>query len=332
MPETWLVTGGCGFIGTSLLSKLVEVDKSKNIIVLDDLSVGREADLNRVIKFDEVKLKDLPYSSDSQYRLVIGDITDRGLVNSVVSNVDVIIHLAANTGVPQSIDDPVADFNANVIGTFNLLDAARSSQVDKFIFASSSAPLGETEPPVHEEIAPHPISPYGASKLAGEGYCSAFYRSFGLETVALRFGNVFGKHSLHKQSVVAKFAKQAIDGDTLEIYGDGNQTRDFIYVDDLVRAIILSVETEGIGGEIFQIASNLETTVSELCVALCEELEQLGVNSIQVVHREIRAGDMKRNFSNTQKAKEILGWQPEYDLRTGLKEISKHFVSTYGRV
>ena len=131
----------------------------------------------------------------------------------------------------------------------------------RFVFASSGAPVGEVKLPIHEELAPHPVSPYGASKLAGEGYCSAYYRTYGLETVALRFGNVYGPGSTHKGSVVAKFIRQALAGETLEIYGDGTQTRDFIYVDDLIKAIWQASRVPNIGGEESQIATNRETTL-----------------------------------------------------------------------
>ena len=147
----------------------------------------------------------------------------------VAKGIDTIIHLAANTGVGPSIEKPQVDMSVNIIGTFNYLEASRVNKISKFIFASSGAPIGEVEPPIHEEIPPHPLSPYGASKLAGEGYCSAYKNTFGIETVVLRFGNVYGPGSINKSSVVAKFIRKAINGDILEIYGDGMQTRDFIY-------------------------------------------------------------------------------------------------------
>jgi UDP-glucose 4-epimerase len=140
------------------------------------------------------------------------------------------------------------DCMVNVLGTFNYLDACRKSNVKRFVFASSGAPLGEQEPPIHEEMVPRPISPYGASKLCGEAYCSAFHGSFGVETVCLRFGNVYGPYSTHKGSVVAKFIKQILERETLTIYGDGSQTRDFIYIDDLIRAVWAGVTVPGVGG------------------------------------------------------------------------------------
>src|SRR5207245_1208344 len=206
-------------------------------------------------------------------RLIIGDIRDYETCLRSTQKIDIVVHLAASTGVPTSVENPRANFEANVLGIFNMLEAARKNQVKRFIFASSGAPLGEVEPPIHEEKAPKPVSPYGASKLAGEGYCSVYARCFGLKTVVLRFGNAYGPRSGHKQSVVAKFIKQALDGEALEIYGDGAQTRDFIFIDDLVDAIQRAVHAGG-GGEIFQIASNRETTVGEIAEFICDLADQ----------------------------------------------------------
>jgi UDP-glucose 4-epimerase len=214
---------------------------------------------------------------------------------------------------------------ANVIGTFNMLEASRRNQVKRFVFASSGAPIGEVEPPIHEELAPHPVSPYGASKLACEGYCSAYYRSFGLQTVALRFGNVYGPGSKHKSSVVAKFIKRAAKGQTLEIYGDGTQTRDFIYIDDLARAILLAASREGVGGEAFQIATNSETTVAEVAERLKAVFEKSGLGFPEVSYTAPRVGDVKRNFSDTSKAKATLGWAPLVALQEGIEQTVSWF-------
>jgi UDP-glucose 4-epimerase len=215
---------------------------------------------------------------------------------------------------------------ANVVGTFNYLEAGRVNGVQKFVFASSGAPAGEVEPPIHEELPPHPVSPYGASKLAGEGYCSSYHKSFNLETVTLRFGNVYGPGSLHKSSIVAKFIRQAINKETIEIYGDGTQTRDFIYIDDLINALSLAVNTENIGGETFQIASNQETTVGEITNMLVHVLQDNGIFDINVTNGEVRLGDVKRNYSDTSKAKNRLGWQPVMGQKEGLEMTVRSFL------
>jgi len=319
----WLVTGGCGFIGTSLIRHLV-AEGGHGIRVIDNLSVGTREDLEAVSAFCEAdKIDTFP---ESGVELVVGDILDESLASEVVRGADVIVHLAANTGVAPSVEDPRQDCVTNVIGTLNYLEAARHNKVKRFVFASSGAPLGEQDPPLHEELAPHPVSPYGASKLAGEGYCSAYYRTFGVETVCLRFGNVYGPGSGHKNSVVAKFIKQAMNGETLEIYGDGTQTRDFIYIDDLIQAVRLAATKESVGGETFQIATNAETTVSELVDLLLPILAEAGVKDVKVVHGERRQGDVMRNFSDSSKARERLGWVVDCDLEQGLRKTSKWFM------
>jgi UDP-glucose 4-epimerase len=215
----WLITGGCVFIGTSLVRQLLQ-EGGHGIRVLDNHAVGNHT----------------------------------ALALTAAQGMDVIVHLAANTGGEPSVRDPHQDCVTNVLGTLNSLEAARHNGVKRFVFASSGAPLGACEPPLHEELAPNPVSPYGASKPAGEGYCSAYYCTFGVETVALRLGNVYGSGSSHKSSVIATFIQQARQGETW----------DFIYIDDLVRAIELAATSEGVGGEVFQVATSRETTVAEL--------------------------------------------------------------------
>lgn len=322
----WLITGGCGFIGVNLIKKLVS-EENQSIRIVDNLSTGTREDLAQVCKFAEIdpaaaRLR----RSSSKAQLITGDILDDTLALNVTKGMDIIVHLAANTGVGPSVEDPRSDCLANIIGTLNYLEAARKNTVKRFIFASSSAVIGECEPPIHENLAPHPTSPYGASKLAGEGYCCAYYRAFGIQTVALRFGNVYGLHSRHKNSVVAKFVKRALEGKPLEIYGDGNQTRDFIYIDDLIRAVRLAASVSGVGGEIFQIATNTETTVAEMAEQLVKTLADEGIKKVRIKHSAPRKGDMLRNYSDTSKAKRMLGWSPETNLSDGLQRVVKWFT------
>jgi UDP-glucose 4-epimerase len=241
-------------------------------------------------------------------------------------DIDVIVHLAANTGVEPSVVNPAQDMEINVCGTFNMLEAARQNNVNRFVFASSGAPVGECKPPIHEELAAHPVSPYGASKLAGEGYCSAFYRTYGIETVVLRFGNVYGPGSGRKNSVIAKFIKKAICGEPLEIYGDGTQTRDFIYISDLIRAIRLAQSQDDIAGEIFQIATNQETTIGEMAEILVSSLQKSGFKNIRLINGENRLGDVMRNFSDTNKALTLLGWESRTDLSLGIVSTIEWFL------
>ena len=324
----WLITGGCGFIGTSLIRQLL-AEGGHAIRVLDNLSVGNRQDLGEACDFREIGANELDsVPAPDTVQLVVGDILDAELAIGVTPGFDVIVHLAANTGVGPSVEDPRSDCVTNVIGTLNYLEAARLNAVSRFVFASSGAPVGECEPPIHEELPAHPESPYGASKLAGEGYCSAYFRSFGVDTVALRFGNVYGPGSGHKSSVVAKFIRRILSGETLEIYGDGQQTRDFIYIGDLINAVRLAASVDGVGGEIFQIATNRETTVAELLEVLVGVVAEAGYTEIDVVHTERRRGDVLRNYSDTSKAQNRLGWQCQMELPAGLAETFGWFVAS----
>ena len=186
----WLITGGCGFISTALVKDL-DAEGGHFMRIIDNLSVGTLENLSRVSNFMEKDPSSLVshISNSPPVEVIVGDILDEDLDLKAANGIDVIVHLAASTGVPESVADPRSDYVANVIGTLNYLEAARHSQVERFVFASSSAPVGVWQPPIHEELAARPVSPYGASKLSGEGYCSAYYRTYGLETLALRFGN-----------------------------------------------------------------------------------------------------------------------------------------------
>jgi len=319
----WLVTGGCGFIGTGLVSRLTALG-GFTLLLLDNCSVGGPDDLAKVADFT---LLDGPDAAPTEggVSLVKADILDAEAVRLAAKGADVIVHLAANTGVAPSVENPRMDCEANVLGTLNCLEAARVQRVPRFVFASSGAPVGEVEPPIHEELPARPVSPYGASKLAGEAYCSAYYRTFNVGTVALRFGNVYGPGSAHKSSVVAKFIRRALAGKPSVIFGDGGQTRDFIYIDDLLEALILAAKAD-VGGEIFQIATNKESNISELAALLNQRLRAAAGIEMNLVHAEERLGDVRRNFSDTSKAKRILGWTPRTPMTEGLDKTIRYFL------
>lgn len=333
--KSWLITGGCGFIGSSLIACLLKENLATRIRVLDNFSVGAKEDLAEVCRFTEVDMSSTVSQTilnpstlqhHSNVELISGDIRDYNACLKSCKDIDTVVHLAANTGVAPSIENPRGDMEANVIGTFNMLDAARQGGAERFIFASSGASIGEVDPPIHEEKTPRPVSPYGASKLAGEGYCSSYHRTFGLKTIALRFGNVYGPRSKHKSSVVAKFFRQALLGEILEIYGDGNQTRDFIFIDDLIQAIKLAARAE-IGGEVFQIATHKETTVNEVARKIKELVEKRTGRAVNIMYKGPRLGDVRRNYSDISKAKKMLGYWPVYDLEKGLQQTFEYFHS-----
>ncbi len=321
----WLITGGCGFIGTNLIRYLRDRG-DQSVRVYDDLSVGRTDDLAAVAPIAEAASAPGEFAPPGgPVQLVVGDIENAEDLCAAAHGADVVVHLAASTGVLPSIENPRQDCNANVIGTLNALEAARLQGVDRFVFASSGAVLGEQLPPIDEGKVPKPLSPYGAGKLAGEGYCSVYAACYGIHTAALRFGNVYGPGSASKGSVVAKFIKQALAGEKLVIYGDGAQTRDFIYVEDLVDAVFRAA-TLGAGGEVFQIATNRETTVNEIVEMLSSLVHEVTGREVEVEYAAARSGEILRNYADVSKAKRLLGWQPVHSLRDGLRETVRWYV------
>jgi UDP-glucose 4-epimerase len=301
-----LVTGGAGFVGANLVRQLL--DSGYRVRVLDNFSAGDRA-----------------FLAGLDLEICNGDILEPVTVAQAMTGVDGVVHLAAQTGVPGSIKAPLHDCQVNVLGTLNLLEAARTRQEElghrfRFVFASSNAPLGRQPPPATEEKAPLPISPYGASKLAGEGYCLAYHGSWGLGTVVLRFANLYGPYSGRKSSVVAKFIKEILAGRAITIDGDGSQTRDFIYVGDLCQAILLALQSQ-VSGEIYQIATGCETSILELV----SRIRQITGSDFAIQHGATRQGDIQKNYSAISKVQRELGWQPTTDLSSGLRQTIEWF-------
>ncbi|MFW6195527.1 MAG: NAD-dependent epimerase/dehydratase family protein [Chloroflexota bacterium] len=310
-----LVTGGAGFIGATLIRMLLQ--RGWAVTVLDDFSVGARD-----------RLADLPV------QIIEGNILDSATVREAIRGHQAVVHLAAQTGVPISLDDPRRDCEINVLGTLNVLEGCREEQqalanqggahgAPRMVLASSNAPLGRQTPPVTEDMAPLPVSPYGASKLACEGYCLAYNGSWGLGTVVLRFANVYGPYSTHKSSVVAKFMKDVLEGRGITIHGDGTQTRDFIHVSDLSRAVICALESEA-SGEVFQIATGIETSIRELAALL----QDVAGRDLNIDHGDSRQGDVDRNVSVVAKARDVLGWAPQISLVDGLKDTWDWWVNS----
>jgi UDP-glucose 4-epimerase len=322
----WLVTGGCGFIGRNLVSRLL-TEEGALVRVIDNLSVGTRDELRAIHPVAERAADgELTWNAGDPLTLIDGDICDEKLANTVAAGADVVIHLAGNTGVAPSVSDPRRDCLHNVLGTMNYLEACRRHGVSRFVFASSGAVVGNCEPPLHEELPAHPVSPYGASKLAAEAYCSVYKRAFDIDSVALRFGNCYGPLSSHKGSVVAKFIREALAGQPWEIYGGGDQTRDFIFVDDVVDAILRASSAAGVGGEVFQIATNTETTVLELTDLLAKALKRRGLSPGGIEYSGPRLGDVRRNFADTRKARARLGWSARVGIDDGLDRTVDWFM------
>jgi UDP-glucose 4-epimerase len=302
MNRLVLITGGAGFIGSSLTRLLVE--RGDRVRVLDDLSVGQRGYLDGV-----------------EHELVVAGLADAEAVRDAVAGVDAVVHLAAKASIPESLADPVGTFDVNVTQLLGVLDAARHAGIRRFVFASSNAAVGDHEPPASEDNVAHPISPYGASKLAGEAFCQAYAASYGMAACALRFANVYGPFSLHKKSVVAAWLRAVLAGEPLRINGDGEQTRDFIHVEDIARGIVATLDgpQEGVAGEVFQVGTGRETTINELAAAISRATGR----KIEIHHGPALPGDVRRNVSRVDKAADRLGFRATIGIDDGLERTAR---------
>jgi UDP-glucose 4-epimerase len=301
--ERVLVTGGCGFIGANLVRR-IRASSGWQVRVVDDLRTGRES-----------------YVPSDLAEVVIGDVADPGVLEPALDGVDAVVHLASQTGVLPSVEDPARDFEGSAMTTFRVLDACRRAGIARVVFASSGAAVGDVTPPIHENIVPRPLSPYGAGKLAGEAYVQGFAGSFGMETTALRFSNVYGPYSLHKDNAIPNFIKRCLKGERLEVYGDGSQTRDFIHVHDLCDGIIAAVTADEIGGEIFQLGTSVETSVVELA----RLIQEVTSAEVDVDFEERRAGEVYKSCVDISKAQRLLGFSPAIELREGLAQTAEWY-------
>ena len=297
-----LVTGGCGFVGSNLVRLLLE--KGYIVTVIDSLEKGR-----------------IEYLRGLDVSFIECNLLDERKLNESFANHDAVFHLAAYGSVIESIEDPVTNFKVNVQGTFNVLSACVKNNIKKVIFSSTGGALmGNATPPVNEQTVPKPISPYGASKMACEGYCSAFSEAYSLPTVVFRFANVYGPFSAHKQGVFNKYLLALENGDDLIVYGDSS--RDFIYVEDLVAGLLLGLETDKLEmNETFHLSTNVGLAIS----SLAEQMAMIRGGSSKIVYRSGRVGEVVSNFAENKKAVEILGFSIETSLTDGLIKTIKWF-------
>ena len=304
-----LITGGAGFVGANLIAKLQE-GSSYAIRVLDNESLGRRRHLSEFSGIEFLK----------------GDIRDDGSLRQALAGCDAVVHLAADTRVMDSIADPSLNFAVNVEGSFKLLKQARDLGVERIINASTGgAIMGDVEPPVHEGMVPQPISPYGASKLASEGYMSAFAGSYGLRTLSLRFSNIYGPRSYHKGSVVAAFFKEILAGRPLMVYGDGSQQRDFLYADDLAAGIEAAIHSDLTG--VYQLGSGRPTSVASLIGTM---RRVIGTDfEIAVAHEDFRQGEIHSTWCDISRAREDLGFSPATSLEQGIRASWAWFLAAH---
>ncbi len=311
-----IITGGLGFIGSNLIKFLLQKKDIKKIIIIDKQSIKKSSYINKICKFKYFANASSYKSSKFRVDVVRSNVYNYSDALLVCRNTDYIVHLAAESGIDVSVNEPYKSFKTNILGAFNYLDAARIGNVKGFIFASSSAVFGDTKPPYREDLNRKPISPYGSSKLAIESYCETYSQSFGLNTTILRFSNAYGPYSQHKNSVISKFIKNIFKNRELEIYGDGNQTRDFIYVDEICSAIYLSIK-KSLDCKIYHVSTGKETSMK----ILLSELSKLFDKEISnIVYKKPRVGDMKKSYSKSNKISKDLKWRHSVTLTKGLKK------------
>ena len=298
-----LVTGGCGFIGANLVPRLESA--GHHVRVLDSEVMGKRHHLGN-------------FSGE----FILGDIRDPVSLDVALAGVDAVVHLAADTRVIESIADPALNFDVNVAGSFALLEAMRARSIRRLVNASTGgAIIGEVEPPVHENMVPRPISPYGATKLAVEGLCSAYAGSYGFQALSLRFANVYGPRSFHKGSVVAALFKQILTEQPLIIYGDGAQTRDFVYVDDLCDGILAGV-LSGTSG-VLQLGSGVPLSINALIAAISAAVAP---RPVDVRYLPARSGEILRTWCDVSQARARLGFAPNTQLNDGLAKTWQWFL------
>ncbi len=306
--ERYLVTGGAGFIGSNIAEELV--NRGAAVRVIDNFLTGKKENIDSFL--DKIEF-------------IEGDIRDLVTSRKVLKDVDFVLHQAALPSVPRSISDPLLTNDINIKGTLNLLLASQEARVQKFIFASSSSVYGDDPRlPKEEEMRPRPLSPYALTKLVGEMYCRIFSQLHGLPTLCLRYFNIFGPRqdsSSQYAAVIPNFINKTLKGDNPIIFGDGQQSRDFTFVSNVVEANILAAKSQDVSGEVINIACGQRTSVNSLAEKIIEILE----GNLKPVHDNPRPGDVKHSFADISKAKKILEYSPGVSFKEGLEKTIRWY-------
>jgi UDP-N-acetylglucosamine/UDP-N-acetyl-alpha-D-glucosaminouronate 4-epimerase len=310
----YLVTGGAGFIGSNTVDELVR--RGHGVVVLDDLSSGKEDNLAEV---------------RSKITFMKGSITDIEAVQKAMVQADYVIHLAARTSVPRSVKDPVDTNRINVDGTLNVLVAARDNKVKRVVFAASSSAYGDTPTlPKSEDMQPLPISPYGVSKYVGELYAQTFGRCYGLENVSLRYFNIFGPRQdpdSPYSGVLSRFSTAFLDSTPPVVFGDGEQTRDFTYVDNAVQANILACEAPSASGRTFNIGTGHAVSLNQVL----QMLQKASGKTLETKYEPSREGDIRDSLADIRLAKEFLGYEPAVMFEEGLERTYAWYQSNHAK-
>jgi nucleoside-diphosphate-sugar epimerase len=310
----YVVTGGAGFIGSNTVDELVK--RGHSVVVLDDLSAGKEENLADV---------------RSKITLIKGSITDIEVVRKAMHEAEYVIHLAARTSVPRSVKDPIEANRINIDGTVNVLVAARDAKAKRIVFAASSSAYGETPTlPKVETMQPAPISPYGVTKFVGELYLQTFGRCYGLENVSLRYFNVFGPRQdpgSPYSGVLAKFCTAFLEETQPVIFGDGEQTRDFTYVENAVQANLLACEAPNVSGKVFNVGVGGRFSLNQTV----ELLSKISGTHLEVKYDPPRDGDIRDSQADITQARELLGYDPQVDFEEGLRRTFEWYRTTHAK-
>ncbi len=307
----YLVTGGAGFIGSNIVAELL-VRKEK-VRVLDNFATGKRENI-------------LKYKNDPNLEMIEGDLRSFHIVRDAVKGVDFVLHQGALPSVPRSINDPITSNDVNILGTLNVLEAAREFKVKRVVYASSSSVYGNSEYlPKKEDMAVAPLSPYAVSKYAAERYCQIYYQLYGLETVCLRYFNVFGPNqdpTSQYSAVIPKFIKSIREGRQPIIYGDGLHSRDFTYVTNNVEANLLACNASGVAGDVFNIACGVKYTLLDLV----SEINKALGKSVEPLYDQNRSGDVRHSLADISKAQNLLGYKVKIPFTEGIRKTVESFL------
>lgn len=327
-PKTWLVTGAAGFIGSNLVKRLLQLNQK--VIGLDNLSTGYKRNIEQVVAEIDQKLA-------GNFQFIHGDIRDPATCRTCCQNIDFVLHQAALGSVPRSMKDPIATNQSNVDGFLNMLVAARDQGVKRFVYASSSSVYGDNmELPKVEDIIGSPLSPYAVSKYTNELYAKVFHDIYGLATIGLRYFNVFGPRQDPDgayAAVIPKWFAAILKGEPVYIYGDGESSRDFCYIENVVQANLLAActsNTEAVG-QVYNIAYSQKTTLNDLFFIIRDIMAEINpaIGEILPVYRDFRPGDVRHSLADISKAVRLLGYRPTHSLIDGIHIAASWYIDLF---
>lgn len=323
-PRRWLVTGAAGFIGSNLVEALLMA--GQNVVGLDNFATGHQRNLDEIAQSVGDKFT-------KNFRFIKGDIRDLDVCQKACSGIDVVLHQAALGSVPRSLQNPINTNEANIVGFLNMLVAAKDQSVKRFVFAASSSTYGDHPGlPKVEEVIGKPLSPYAVTKYVNELYAKVFKDCYGLSTVGLRYFNVFGRRQDPDgayAAVIPRWIKSMIQGNPIQINGDGETSRDFCYIDNVLQMNIIAATStnDAVSGQVFNVAVGDRTTLNSLFSTLVENLKDFDIGYTQsAVYADFRHGDVRHSQASIDKAKDLLNYQPTHNIYQGLKEAMEWYV------